>query len=78
MHARKTTVDARPKTQGIMNQPHRRRVITGSNAFYLTKPKNIIEQCDEAHARVMSSTAHAGFNLNPNQMNKNLMKSREA
>jgi hypothetical protein len=44
--------------------PQRRRVIAGSTAFYLTKPKNIIEQCDEAHARNMSKTAHGGFNIN--------------
>jgi|LauGreDrversion4_2_1035121.scaffolds.fasta_scaffold45304_8 hypothetical protein len=51
--------------------------MAGSNAFFLTKPKNIIEQCDEAHARKMSATAHGGFNIQQNPTgNKTVLKSR--
>jgi hypothetical protein len=56
--------------------PQRRRVIAGSTAFYLTKPKNIIEQCDEAHARNMSKTAHGGFNINQKPYDQPNFKSR--
>jgi hypothetical protein len=56
--------------------PNRRRIVAGSNAFYLTKPKNIIEQCDEAHARKMSVTTYGGFNIHQNATNKTVLKSR--
>jgi hypothetical protein len=58
---RKMLDNVRPRTSGGVSSYGNRRKLTGSSGIFISKPKNILEQCDEQAAKRLSTASNGGL-----------------